>query len=86
MLDSWSKDRAEIRVSQHEETKDVQTIGRNLKWGQPWGKLGVDLEKTRVMENKFDVDGGDHDKAFMHVGDTDDIEDEDNVKEDQAVP
>ena len=38
------------------------------------------------MENKFEVDAGDHDKAFMHVGDTDDIEDEDNDKEDQAVP
>ena len=81
LLYSWSEE-STADSDQHEETKGTAKIEQNLKWGQPWGKIGIDLEMTRVRENKFDVDGGDHDKAFMHVGDTDDIEDEEHVKED----
>ena len=40
-----------------------------------------DLKKTRKYLNKFEVEAGDHEKAFMHIGDTDDVlfsdEDED---------
>ena len=39
-------------------------------------ELQVDLEATRKNENQFDVDAGEHEKAFMHVGDTGVIESE----------